>query len=311
MKKYASKDVLSLFDGISCLQVALKRLGVKYKNYYGSEIEEDAKKIAKKRFPNMTHIGDVRLVKGEDYKNVFLITAGSPCQQFSLAGTRKGMVDYLGNQITSLKQFMKLKKQGYKFDENSQSYLFWEFVRILREIQKVNPKVYFILENVKMSRMWLHIISSELGVLPIMINSSTVSGQNRERYYWTNIPNVSQPKDKNITLSKLFPGVKTGYGFRGVDKGKRKPNGDILWEQNGTARVDFKANCITTKKSSTAKFLLKNGKIRDITISEAEVLQTLPKNYTKVAGVSETKRWKAVGNGWTINVITHILRGIK
>jgi DNA (cytosine-5)-methyltransferase 3A len=300
-----SKNVLSLFDGISGLQLALKKLGIKIHHYYASEINEIAMTITQHRFPNTIQLGDVSKIKGNNLPKIWLLSAGSPCQDFSIAGTKKGMSTIDDKEITSLPQYLKLKKKGHAF--HGQSHLFWEFIRLYHEL---NPK-YFFLENVRMTDKWKYIISRELGCLPILINSNTVSAQNRERYYWTNIPNVSQPKDKNILLSNVIPNAIGGYGKRGVDLGNKKPNGSILWEQRETVRKDGKANCITTKKSNTSFVKLTNGIIRHITIEEAEVLQTLPKNYTNVPGLTETERWHSIGNGWTIDVITHLLKGTK
>ena len=297
------KNVLSLFDGISGAQLALKKLGLMFK-YFASEIDEAAMTITQKRFPNTTQLGDVSKINAKDLPKIYILFAGSPCQDFSNAGKRKGMSTE-EDDITTLAQYLKLKKKGHKFV--GQSYLFWEFIRLYHELK---PK-YFFLENVRMTDKWKYIISRELGCLPILINSNLVSAQNRERYYWTNIPNISIPKDKSISIGDVIPNAVGGYGVRGIDKGNRKPDGSILWEQNGTTRQDGKANCITTKKGSTAKIMLKDGTTRHLTVSEAEVLQTLPKNYTKVPGVTDSERWHAIGNGWTIDVVSHLLKGLK
>lgn len=300
-----SKNVLSLFDGISGLQLALKRSGIDINRYYASEIDEPAMTITQHRFPNTIQLGDVSKIKANTLPKIWLLSAGSPCQDFSLAGSRKGMVTTNDEEITSLPQYLKLKKKKHQF--KGQSHLFWEFIRLYHEL---NPK-YFFLENVRMTDKWKYIISRELGCLPILINSSTVSAQNRERYYWTNIPKASQPTNKNILLSDVIPNAVGGYGKRGVNKGNTKPDGSILWEQKGTVRSDGKSNCITTKKGSTSMIQLLDGTIRNLTVEEAEVLQTLPKNYTKVPGLSESDRWHGIGNGWTIDVISHLLKGTK
>lgn len=262
--------------------------------------------ISRFNYPDIIQMGDVTKIRIKDFKEkIHIISAGSPCQQFSIAGSRRGMTTTEKIDVTTLKQYLRLKKEGFKFV--GQSYLFWEFIRLVHELK---PK-YFFLENVNMSNKWKYIITKELGVLPITINSSTVSGQNRERLYWTNIPGVSQPKDKKIHISKIIPNAIGGYGIRGVDKGKKKPNGKIIWEQVGTTRKDGKANCITTGKGACSKVELSDGTIRQITVQEAEKLQTLPRNYTKIPGVSQTARWRAIGNGWTIDVIVHLLKGLK
>lgn len=164
------RNVLSLFDGISCGQIALNRLGIEYDNYYASEIDKYAISVTQHNFPKTIQIGDVRKIDGFQFKDVDLLIGGSPCQGFSFAGKQLNF-------------------------EDPRSKLFFDFVRIKSQC---NPK-YFLLENVKMKKEYQDIISKYLGVEPIEINSSLVSAQNRKRLYWTNIPNISQPEDRNIT----------------------------------------------------------------------------------------------------------------
>ena len=168
-------NVLSLFDGMSCGRLALDRLGIKVDKYYASEIDKYAIQVASANYPDTIQIGDVCDVKGEDYPNIDLILGGSPCQGFSFAGKQLA------------------------FDD-PRSALFFEFVRVLKE---VNPK-YFLLENVKMKKEFLDIISDQVGVEPILINSSLLSAQNRQRYYWTNIPGVEQPEDRGLVLKDIL-----------------------------------------------------------------------------------------------------------
>ena len=298
------KNVLSLFDGISGLQLALKKSKIDINQYYASEINQSAINVTQHHFPNTIQLGDVSKINSTNIPKIWLLSAGSPCQDLSIAGKRRGM-STINQEIISYSQYLKMKSKGHQFQ--GQSYLFWEFIRLYNELK---PK-YFFLENVRMTDKWKNIISRELNCQPILINSSDHSIQNRERYYWTNIPNVSIPKNKSILLSNVIPNAIAGYGIRGTNKGNLNPDGSIKWEQNGTTRQDFKANCITTKKSSTSKVKLNDGSIRSVTVSEAETLQNLPKNYTKVKGVSEVDRWHAIGNGWTINVVSHLLKGLK
>lgn len=295
-----SKNVLSLFDGHSGMQLALKDAGIKIDNYFASEVEMSSIMITQKRFPNTNQLGDVRHIKGKDLPPIWLLSAGSPCTNFSLAGKRKGMVTKENIEVTSLSKYLKLKREGYEFE--GQSYLFWEFIRLLKETK---PK-YFFLENVRMTEKWEKVITKELGVLPIPINSSLVSAQNRERLYWTNIPNISVPKDKNITISDIIPNAVGGFGKRGVWNDTLKK-----YVQTPATRKDKKANCVCTGKGNTAMVTLKNGTTRYLTVSEIEMLQTLPKDYTNVEGVSMTERWKSIGNGWTIKVISHLLKPLK
>lgn len=292
------RNVLSLFDGISGMQLSLKKAGIKIDNYYASEVEDSAIKITMKNFPNTIQLGDVRNITRRDLPKIWMISAGSPCQNFSMAGNRKGMVTKENIEVTTLKQYLKLKKEKFEFE--GQSYLFWEFIRLLKELK---PK-YFLLENVKMSPKWAYVISRETGVVPYKINSSLLTAQNRERWYWTNFPDVTIPKDKNVLLSDVIPGAITGGGIRGQIKGKK-------YERVLTFRKDRKANCIVTENGNTALILMKNLKKRNLTLPEAEILQTLPKNYTKVKGLSDSKRYKGIGNGWTIDVIVHLLKPIK
>ena len=226
--------------------------------------------------------------------------SGSPCQGFSFAGYRKGMTQKENIEITSLEHYLKLKTEG--FDFIGQSYLFWEYIRLIRILK---PK-HFLLENVSMNKKWKNIISKELGVLPININSNLVSIQNRKRLYWTNIPNVSQPTNLNININDVIPNAIGGYGKRGIkNKITRK------YEYPGSTRKDGKINCITTSISNTGFVTLNNGFIRKLTINEVEIGQTLPIGYTNVPGVSQSQRWHGIGNGWTINVISHIFKSLK
>ena len=171
----AKINVLSLFDGMSCGQIALDRLGVKVNKYYASEIDKYAMTIAKKNYPNIEHIGDVTQVDGTKLDKIDLMIGGSPCQGFSFAGKQLNFSD-------------------------PRSALYFEFVRLLKETK---PK-YFLLENVRMKKEFQAVITKDLGVEPIMINSSLLSAQNRVRLYWTNIPNVTQPNDLGIVLKDII-----------------------------------------------------------------------------------------------------------
>jgi len=170
-------NVLSLFDGMSCGQIALRKMGIKVDNYYASEIDKYAITVAKNNFPDMKHIGDVTALRAEDLPKIDLLMGGSPCQGFSFAGKQ------------------------LNFDD-PRSALFFQFVRLLRDCK---PK-YFLLENVRMKKEYQQVISEHLGVEPVKINSALVSAQNRVRLYWTNIPGVyiTQPKDKGIVLKDIL-----------------------------------------------------------------------------------------------------------
>jgi site-specific DNA-cytosine methylase len=292
------KNVLSLFDGMSCCQIALKSLGIKVDKYYASEIEYGAIRVARHNFPKMEHVGDVRNIDANNLPKIWLLAAGSPCTDLSIAGGRKGMLG-----ITSLDEYMKLKKKKHNFGK-SQSYLFYEFLRILKEVK---PK-YFFLENVILKgkmKKYEKIITEALGVEPIRINSSLVSAQNRDRLYWTNIPGITIPKDKGILCTDVIP---NGYGAgrRGV-KGTK----DSKYQIKLTIRTDLKFNCLVTKPDNTNLVYYPDGTLRKVTVQEAEVLQTLPKGYTNVEGVTQAEKYRMIGNGWTIDVIKHLLKPLK
>ena len=281
-------NVLSLFDGMSCGQIALNKLGIKYDNYYASEIDKFAIGITKKNYPNTIHLGDVRDVKGEDLPKIDLLFGGSPCQSFSNAGNGKGFEGSSG--------------------------IFWEYVRVLREVK---PK-YFMLENVKMKKEWQDIITKELGVEPIAINSSLLSGQNRPRLYWTNIPGVEIPEDKGIKLKDILEDDNL------VDKQHlMTPKAMIYMDglRNGKQRWDYHKNTLDGKAACiVASFYKLSGlgvldyrtlgkPCRRLTPVECERLQTVPDNYTESA--SRTQRYKMIGNGWTVDVIAHIFSYMK
>jgi DNA (cytosine-5)-methyltransferase 3A len=305
--KMKSYHVLSLFDGISCGLIALKQAGHNVASYKASEIEPEAVIITTARNPQVQHVGDVRNLKGENYKNVDVVFGGSPCQGFSKANKKTGVIND-EDLYDTYKKYLQLKLKGYQF--KTQSYLFWEFYRLYLEIKAYNPNVKFLLENVEMSEKWEKIITKCLGVEPIRINSSRLTAQNRERLYWTNIPGVTIPEDKHIYLDDVIPGAKC-YSKNGYDLGNKKPDGSIKWEQVARIRKDNKANCITTKRSNNNKLIFPDGTIRHYTVNEAELLQGLPAGYTDVPGISMTKRYKAVGNAWTVPVIAHILKFLK
>ena len=196
--KVKIRNILSLFDGISCGKLALDRIGIGYENYYASEIDKYAIAITKYNFPDTIFVGDVRNLNGKDFDNVDLIMGGSPCQSFSFSGKRQGMITKTKIEVTTLEQYLELKEQ--KFDFEGQSYLFWEFARLLKEIK---PR-WFLLENVRMAKKWKDVITNTLEVEPVEINSALVSAQNRRRLYWTNIPIKGLPEDKGILLKDIL-----------------------------------------------------------------------------------------------------------
>jgi len=209
------ENVVSLFDGMSNGQIALSRLGIKYKNYYASDIDKYAMAVTQYNFPNTHQIGDVREIDISNLpKNVGLYFGGSPCQSFSFAGKRNGMSTTCEIEITTLEKYLELKAAKFEFEGHS--YLLWEYVRVLRELQKVNSDIKFLLENVEMSKKWEEVISNELGCYPLKINSSLLSAQNRKRLYWTNIgpshpdllgrmiSDIPQPEDKGLIIRDII-----------------------------------------------------------------------------------------------------------
>jgi DNA (cytosine-5)-methyltransferase 3A len=342
-------NVLSLFDGMSCGQIALDQLGIPVDNYYAAEIDPYAMRVTQNNFPETIHLGDVTKVKGEDLEKIDLLLGGSPCQGFSFAGKQLNFND-------------------------PRSALFFEFVRLLKEC---NPK-YFLLENVRMKKEYQDVITEHLGVEPIMINSALVSAQNRVRLYWTNIPNITQPEDRDIVLKDILEnGIATdemttsdkksfcltaryqgAVAWNSIEKrqrtmvqvgmandinghdilkriyssegkaptlnsmngGNRQPKiacgalrgrqitpGSKEYTQMLELREDNKTNTLTSVQKDN---VLTQDKMyyRKLTPLECERLQTVPDGYTE--GVSNTQRYKMLGNGWTVEVIKHVLQNI-
>lgn len=274
-------NVLSLFDGMSCGQLALDTLGIKVNNYFASEIDSYAMQIAKKNYPDTKHIGSVLDVKGSDLPRIDLLIGGSPCQSFSNAGDGSGL--------------------------DGKSKLFWEFVRVLKETKPT----YFLLENVKMKKEWEKIITDTLGVEPIAINSRLLTAQNRPRLYWTNIPNVIQPIDRGIVLKDILVDQveeKFYLSDKAIDYMSRLRNGKPRWEYH-TNPLDGKSACLTANMYKGVPYGVIKELKRRLTPIECERLQSVPDNYTE--GVSNTQRFKMLGNGWTIDVIAHILNEMR
>ena len=272
-------NVLSLFDGVSCGQLAIQRAGIKYGKYYASEIDKHAIKVTQHHFPNTIQLGSVVGLDTSTLPKIDLMFGGSPCQSFSRSGDNTG------------------------FD--GKSGLFWEYVRILNELKPT----YFLLENVVMKQEWQDIISEQMGVKPIQINSKLVSCQNRPRLYWTNIPNITQPKDLGLRICDVIsPEFKDKY-----------PNYlDLLFYGGPKIRKDVvqhykeKASCLTaTMYKGQVNSYCKNelGQIYKYSPQDCELMQTLPLNYT--SGLSNTQRYKMLGNGWTVDVIAHIFKNME
>jgi DNA (cytosine-5)-methyltransferase 3A len=207
-------NILSLFDGMSCGQQALIRCGFEVTNYFASEIDKNAIKVTQQNYPNTIQLGSVVNLNGYELPKIDLLIGGSPCQSFSFAGKRKGMSTKDEQEILTLEHYLQLKSEGFEFE--GQSYLFWEYMRLLNELRTKNPNIYFLLENVEMGEKWELVLSRAIGVKGIHINSALVSAQNRKRIYWTNIGMkaaglfgdlesiIEQPKDKGILLKDIL-----------------------------------------------------------------------------------------------------------
>lgn len=295
-------NVLSLFDGMSCGQIALNKLGIEYDNYFASEIDKYAIQVTQKNYPNTKQLGSVTELDGTKLPKIDLLIGGSPCQSFSLAGTKKGMITTENIEVLTLEHYLQLKDDAYSF--NGQSYLFWEYVRLLKETK---PK-YFLLENVMMSPKWKQVITNTLNVEPHEINSSKFSIQSRNRLYWTNIPFDINIEDKNILFkneySKEYSENLILKG-RGLNKIKR-PRSRICSIDDEKLPTLLKAQ----ESKATDSIIIKHGNIyRYPTIEEAEKMQTVPIGYTKVAKYNDAMGM--LGNGWTVDVIAHIFQNLN
>lgn len=217
--KVLNMKVLSLFDGMSCGQIALKELGIIPEVYYASEIDKNAIAMTMYNFPNTVQLGNVMEVDARKLGHIDLLIGGSPCTNFSFAGRRNGMNTKGGDdnetiEIYTLEHYLKLKAEGFQFD--GESFLFWEYMRILGELRETNPNVLFFLENVEMGEKWESCLTKAIGIRGVHINSALVSAQTRKRIYWTNIrtkteglfgwvePDIPQPNDRGILLQDVL-----------------------------------------------------------------------------------------------------------
>lgn len=354
-------NVLSLFDGMSCGQIALNQLGIEVDNYYASEIEKYPIQVTMKNYPNTIQLGDITKWRdwNIDWSSIDLVFGGSPCQGFSFAGKQLAFND-------------------------PRSKLFFVFVDILDHIKSLNPNVKFLLENVRMKKEYLDIITEYMGVKPVMINSALVSAQRRIRYYWTNICEITQPEDKGILLKDIiefgvvdrtksltvttrvapatlrrykeksqhqmimvglanmkghdsvrrvystygkaptltavqgghqepkiavYEATKKGYAEAGVGEGL-----DITFPTSRTRRgrlMATKSNALTASNYDYGIVEQDERGVywRKLTPLECERLQTVPDGYTE--GVSNSQRYRMLGNGWTVSVISHIFQHLK
>jgi len=300
-------NVVGFFDGISCGIEALKRIGIKPRRYYASEIDKHAIQVARNSHPEIIHIGNITNLKGEYFEQIDVALAGSPCQGFSFAGNKLNFND-------------------------PRSALFFEFARMIKEMK---PK-YFLLENVPMKKEYQDVISRELGVEPIKIDSALVSAQSRKRLYWTNIPNVGQPEDRGLLLKDI---LETEGPFEWLSKPRSEyllklaslpgsvrkrtlkeelspcpvkilpQKGDFIYNnhlgQNGVIFKKKAATLVCAGRHHVVSSLDGELRVRKLTAVECERLQTIRDGFTSLAGKSQ--RYKMIGNGWTVDVIAHIL----
>jgi DNA (cytosine-5)-methyltransferase 3A len=276
-------NILSLFDGISCGQIALNRANIPYDNYYASEIKPHAIKCTLDNYPNTIQLGDILNLKGSDLPKIDLLIGGSPCKGISrLNKNQEGL-------------------------EHSESRLFWEYIRLLDEVK---PK-YYLLENTHGNKEATNTITETLGINPISINSKLVSAQNRPRYYWTNIPDIKQPLDKGITTNDIFDysGVladECRVKWLNSESGKKSI-------KNGYTKVNPypKSGCLTAlgHKKWNENYLYRDGVYKYLSQTEIEKLQTLPVGYTKILSYNEA--YDCIGDGWTVDVIAHIFKNIE
>ena len=290
--------VLSLFDGISCGMVALKRAGIPVDSYTAYEIDEDAIAVSESRWPEI-HLPDV-LFQAIYSKNQYdLLIGGSPCTYWSIAkagGERETVASGLG------------------WD------LFSQYVRALKEVE---PKYFLYENNASMDEAIKNCITEELGVDPVFINSADFSAQNRERLYWSNIPFSRKWKKSRVIFSDIID-TETPYKYRDfskyADTVKISQNGlNCSWDTSGknhygqcnrARKINQKWNTVVSSGNDKNDIWVEPLKSRHITMIEAERLQTLPDNYTAILKTDD-RRIKGIGNGWTVDVIAHILRGIK
>ena len=290
-------NVLSLFDGMSCGMIALDRLGIEVTNYFASEIDKAAIKVSKHNWGDkITHIGDVTKISYEngvlctevgDFEvEIDLIIGGSPCQSISNLGDGSGL--------------------------DGKSGLFYKYLELKNAVVGRNPKAKFLLENVVGNKKAIQEISKEMGVQGVLFNSNLLSAQNRARYYWTNIT-FDLPSDQGILLKDILE--------EGVPEDSILTPGRARWiaSEKGKQCIEkryavvnpVKANCLTARSDGSwnSNYVTREGQLTRLTPIEYERLQTVPDNYT--ASVRNSERYKMLGNGWTVDVIAHILKGLK
>jgi site-specific DNA-cytosine methylase len=279
--------VLSLFDGLSAGMLALERIGIEPTCYIASEIDKYAIYVSENNYPDIIRLGDVLNWRswGLDFENIDLVLAGSPCQGFSRQGGQLGF-------------------------EDPRSILYFTFLDILNHIKELNPKVSFLLENVRMKPEFLDIISSGLGVKPLAVNSNLLSAQSRLRYYWSNIE-IEAPAEIYVDPASIC----SDEGWKPATTRKGDPRRVVFTgEKFGCLTASYYKGIradgrpAVSLKEGIFDDLRENGEVRILTPVECERLQTIKDNYT--AGVSNTQRYKMLGNSWTVDIISHFLKNL-
>lgn len=285
-------NVLSLFDGMSCGRIALDRAGIKVGKYYASEVDKYAIKVAQANWPENIQLGDVTNWRNWDieWDSIDLLIGGSPCQGFSFAGKQLA------------------------FDD-PRSKLFFDYVDVLSHMRSLNTEFKFMLENVKMKKEHLAVISDLLGVEPVFINSALVSAQNRQRYYWANWE-ISQPDDKGIMLADVVGINSESFKIYQKDKPEKpRPSNKKSTCLTGTANAAGNHSQMDVVVIGEAEIPLtatsridihSNPNVRRYSTTECEALQTVPAGYTSC--LSNSQAYKVLINGWTVDVIAHIFR---
>ena len=263
--------VWSLFDGMSCASIVLKELNIDVECFISSEIDSHAIKVEKKNFPNMIQVGSVTDISVSELVKKYgvpdFLCGGSPCQSFSFSGKMKGMSTAQGEEIYTLNRYLELKSQGFEFE--GQSYLFWEYIRILTELRNYNTNIYFFLENVEMLEKWERCLSHAIGVRGVHINSALVSAQNRKRIYWSNI------KVKDLGNTSLFDFSEDPFELPRYQTDIPQPNErcifikDIL-QENADDKYYLKDDTVSSLIQKTDKSKLKDYLLEpQVSIDEA------------------------------------------
>jgi len=373
-----SNNVLACFDGHSGGRIAFEVLGITPGKYYASEVDKYAIEGSMAVFPNTIQLGDITRWREWtiDWCSLDWFIGGSPCQGFSMAGKMAGTTAVLNGEkivVDSREKYLYLKSAGAEF--LSQSYLFWEYILCLDFVKMCNPKIKFFLENVKMKKDFLDLISNAIGVEPIFINSALVSAQNRQRYYWCNWC-VEQPEDKGIVLADILESepfektvmsdkftnrnkdagclrddvsgkakslsameyvkngrqgdyiaiqrVATASDIKGHDYNKRiystegkSPSLTAASGGNLEPKIDIRKKSKCVRSSGRGSYdrhewdSISNCHYRKLTPRECGRLQTIPEDILDTllkAGISNSQLYKMFGNGWTVDVISHIFK---